>query len=140
MLRVLVEKSAMAVELSVQPHTIVGWLILSVVKNAFSVYFIVFELALVESSIIEKQSTGAMFVSIEEMTFIFVTVFIMDFAESGLFFRALFFFPAELIGYLLNAVVLLKMMDGSGAGFDNFMFFVEFDILDRFEDAIAFRV
>ena len=138
--RVFVEESAVAVELSVQPHAVVGWLVLSVVKNAFSVYFVVFELALVESSIVEEQSTCSMFVSVEEMAFIFVAIFVMNFAESGLFFRALLFLPAKLIGYFLNAVVLLKGMDRLGTGLNNFMFLVEFDILDRFEDAIAFGV
>ena len=130
----------MAVELSIQPHTIIGWLILSVVENAFSIYFIVFELALVESSIVEEQSTCSMFISVEEMAFILMTIFVMNFAESGLFFRAFLFIPAELIRYLLNAVVLLERMDGSGAGFNIFMFFVKFDILDRFEDAITFGI
>ena len=130
----------MAMKLTVQPHAVIGWLVLSVVENAFSVYFIVFELALVESSIVKEQSTCSMFVSVEELAFILMAIFIMNFAKSGLFFRALFFISAELIGYLLNAVILLERMDRSGAGLNYFMFLVKFDILDRFEDAIAFWV
>ena len=84
----LVVENAQAVELIVNPHTIISWLVLFIVEYAPPIHLIVLKLTFIINSVFESEFALALLFSIQFVTFI-VTVLAIYFSAINKFFIAI---------------------------------------------------
>lgn len=65
-----VVENALAVELFIDPHAIIGWLIFGVVENASAIDLVILELSFVESPVSKEQLPPAIFLAIQVLSLI----------------------------------------------------------------------
>lgn len=74
----LVVKNALAVELFVDPHAIVGWLVFGVVKNASAIDLVIFELSFIESPVRKEQLPPSILLTIQVLPLIVSSLLILS--------------------------------------------------------------
>ena len=108
LVRMLVVKNALAVEFLIDPHAIVSWFVLGVVKNASAINLIVFELAFVEGSVGKEQLPPAILLAIQVLSLV-VSSFLVFSLEILYLFQAVPHLPHLHLVLLLDEALLAAL-------------------------------
>ena len=93
-----------AMKLSLNPHAIVGWLTLAVVEHSSAVDLVILELTLVKGSILKGQSSLTLFLTIDHLTSIVMTLLVDKLTISHTF----LLYTTFLLDFLRNLMLLQR--------------------------------
>ena len=91
-------------KLSLNPHAIVGWLTLAVVEHSSAVDLVILELTLVKGSILKGQSSLTLFLTIDHLTSIVMTLLVDKLTISHTF----LLYTTFLLDFLRNLMLLQR--------------------------------